>query len=898
MAHTPARGVHWALHDSPIGSPFSEGSSTDSVTSTSTVQYVNGQLIAHGFVQAPGLNLDGLANSDMERVVKCLQGMLSQRMEDMFRTETLSTKSTTLSYENARLSTMLKSAEDRAFRMEQEVSALKNRLETCNRDLQSSKDSHKRTLTDLQTTRSSLLTLRQTHSLELKKSHLQLEKTQDKITKILDAQVKLSTTAPAGLRCANLAVGDGNVNELMRMGKGYLEVALEDAEKARKGLKVENDKLKAVVLGAVNKLQRVVYTVRSVLSEKEDEPAPMTLGGLFPMSPTGAAGDTLDSLIKTLRDSLVTITQRHLGQVPSYGSSSASSSGSSTATKVADGELERMQTVINDLRSELEQAKQRSESQATAYTTEIEDLLNRFASDPRLASKPENGDVSVDLMISPVRDEEKARLEERCRDLEEERKKYTEATLRLGKDRAALEAEKVKLAQEQRDWEYTKMLAELPPTPAPELPQVEAQATAPAPPPIQPLPAAFVEVDPPVVAVRKSPRKSKANTKSPRKSPSKASKSKSPTKAGFNVTVGKAKKHRVHRRSSSGGLGLSTPTNFVPSYETEVIPSQILAPPVFKTSLDSALAPSGSQPLLLTSTFVLPPPSPYSALPPASLVVSPPNIASVPAPKFMAPQPSASTSTMSSLSSQPSGSSLSSAAPPATPSARRPFPMAKPNAPHMIHAYSPVKPSPLSRILMLADTPPSAASLSPASTPLGVLTEEDEEEEQDVGPPAAAIGGGVDAQRQKSLAEELGVDSTDDDDSPLREKKVPHNVDSRSKAGPIGHNRFTAKEKGKGRADPQGVTTRSRTTAAIEKENHVKRSKTRAVASSSSSTVTKISGPVVASGRITKSVAKPPAPSATGGSRPIPKLPPGKGGARRVPIDSAEAAPVGRGWKG
>ena len=47
------------------------------------------------------------------------------------------------------------------------------------------------------------------------------------------------------------------------------------------------------------------------------------------------------------------------------------------------------------------------------------------------------------------------------------------------------------------------------------------------------------------------------------------------------------------------------------------------------------------------------------------------------------------------------------AAPYTPPPFRRPFPMAKPLAPHMTHAYSPVKPSPLSRILMLADSPES-----------------------------------------------------------------------------------------------------------------------------------------------------------------------------------------------
>lgn len=74
--------VHWALDASlsDFGSPFSEGSSADSTSSTSSLQYINSQLLAHGFTQNPGLSLEGLQKEDSERVVKCLLGMLSQRI--------------------------------------------------------------------------------------------------------------------------------------------------------------------------------------------------------------------------------------------------------------------------------------------------------------------------------------------------------------------------------------------------------------------------------------------------------------------------------------------------------------------------------------------------------------------------------------------------------------------------------------------------------------------------------------------------------------------------------------------------------------------------------------------------------------------------------------------------
>ena len=81
MMATPKRGVHWNFDDislSELNSP--SGSSTDSFVSTSTLEYANAQLIAHGFVQAPGLCLEGISVKDSEKVVKCLLGLLSQRV--------------------------------------------------------------------------------------------------------------------------------------------------------------------------------------------------------------------------------------------------------------------------------------------------------------------------------------------------------------------------------------------------------------------------------------------------------------------------------------------------------------------------------------------------------------------------------------------------------------------------------------------------------------------------------------------------------------------------------------------------------------------------------------------------------------------------------------------------
>ena len=82
-ARTPKKLVHWALDASlsELASPdFSFAGSSESCTSTSSLQYINSQLVAHGFIHEAGLSLDGLAKGDADRVVKCVLGMLSQRI--------------------------------------------------------------------------------------------------------------------------------------------------------------------------------------------------------------------------------------------------------------------------------------------------------------------------------------------------------------------------------------------------------------------------------------------------------------------------------------------------------------------------------------------------------------------------------------------------------------------------------------------------------------------------------------------------------------------------------------------------------------------------------------------------------------------------------------------------
>lgn len=437
-----------------------------------------------------------------------------------------------------------------------------------------------------------------------------------------------------------------------------------------------------------------------------------------------------------------------------------------------------------------------------------------------------------------------------------------------------MQAERLEFLNEKRSWQVEMMLADFPPTPVPASP-------------VRPAPNLYK------LSPKKSPHKSPH--RSPRKSPAKSTsvgKAGSPTKGGKRA-------HCVSMRS------LASPSKAIFSYETELIPP--ITAPYFSTM--KSLAPLTSS--LLPTSFVLPPPSPGASLPTKPAL---PPAASNFSPEAVTLQSSDSSSTSDSALSSPE-INLTPSTPPVI---RRPFPVAKPFASRMIHAYSPVRPSPLSRILMLSDSPlspprNSAASddsLSPVPRPLAIVLEKTDDDglglKNEVAQPQP--------EPMMSLAAELGIESPD---SPLNEKVAP-NIVANPKNGLRSQRVFhldpNAKKlpaaQGKGKANP---IPRSRTSAEGEKENNSRLNQKALVGKSGKISPAMNGGNIGVTRKISptneprkavaKSAVKPVSTVSTTTSRTKtfanPSVPPSNGGgARRVLINSVDAPPIGKGRKG
>ena len=80
----------------------------------------------------------------------------------------------------------------------------------------------------------------------------------------------------------------------------------------------------------------------------------------------------------------------------------------------------------------------RSQKQSISHAAETQAMFDKFVKDHQIATG-EIGEMSIELMSAPLRDEEKERLDNLRRELDSERQKFTEAAVKFGREKAALE---------------------------------------------------------------------------------------------------------------------------------------------------------------------------------------------------------------------------------------------------------------------------------------------------------------------------------------------------------------------------------------------------------------------------------------------------------------------------
>ncbi|KAF8645051.1 hypothetical protein AX16_008109, partial [Volvariella volvacea WC 439] len=303
MAGTLRKSVHWELNTPRTSDDSSNDSlsigSADSGPSSSSLDFINSQLVAHGFAASPGLCLDGISGENHDRLIKCLLGLLTQRMEDVSRAEELTTKIRTLSYDFERLSSMYTAATDTAEKAERESHMSKSKVAVADRALQDAVNAHKQSIFELQRTRNNIQGIRAAYQNELRKRDRETDRLLEKWSKISDGQSKLGS-APSGMQCVNSMVTDGAT--ALGGGQGYLDVALEQSEDARNRLAEENARLRTLVVKAVNGISRLEHHAAN--HDTNGDVVFYTEATLFPLVPSEFTQEKLDTALRQLRQTI------------------------------------------------------------------------------------------------------------------------------------------------------------------------------------------------------------------------------------------------------------------------------------------------------------------------------------------------------------------------------------------------------------------------------------------------------------------------------------------------------------------------------------------------------------------------------------------------------------------
>ena len=118
---------------------------------------------------------------------------------------------------------------------------------------------------------------------------------------------------------------------------------------------------------------------------------------------------------------------------------------------VPEGELERLRDIITSLKEEIGTlviqficryaytfVAARSQKESITHATETQALFDKFTNSHRDPTG-EIGEMSIELVSAPLRDEEKERLDSLRRELDSERQRFTETAIKFGRDKADLE---------------------------------------------------------------------------------------------------------------------------------------------------------------------------------------------------------------------------------------------------------------------------------------------------------------------------------------------------------------------------------------------------------------------------------------------------------------------------
>ncbi|ORY28317.1 Afadin and alpha-actinin-binding-domain-containing protein [Naematelia encephala] len=452
---------------SPDDAPFDSRSQASSLSLSS----INTQLLSHGWAKRP-LNLEALSQRDLNDVTAVLYELIGAGVSNITTLDALSARHRTLTYEHERTVRVISQLSVQNAKLDADAQGWKARCVDAEKRLALEEIRTKELREEVGRGRKAVDAVRVAAGHEAKKAQLRFDKAQSQLNKIAsDASL---VSRPQGLILLN-PITSGRSHPVAPGQPALLEQSLRELAEIRQSLQEETEAFRHVIVSTANGLKEAI-----ALAAGEEPPERMLHSQFFsnPASSSKlhssylvtsttthqfASSTSHPSIADTRFKALIAQVRTRLAErapapkPAASGVEAAASEEEIQARKKAQREEERIKQDLEDRVKDLEvevTCAQAREQEAKRLVEEFSKIQAQARStrEAKSGEEDDDGEALYDLARQKTT-------------LDDERRKFTEAAVRLGQERRQLELEREAFLAERRQADVDAMLALLPATP-------------------------------------------------------------------------------------------------------------------------------------------------------------------------------------------------------------------------------------------------------------------------------------------------------------------------------------------------------------------------------------------------------------------------------------------------
>ncbi|RIA98462.1 Afadin and alpha-actinin-binding-domain-containing protein [Glomus cerebriforme] len=418
------------------------------------IMYINRQLYNYGY-PAPLNFFDSKDDNSVKKIVECISSLLQDHQKDFGTREELDDKNRRLQSDYDIACSSNKGLKKNIEVNEREIDSLKSRILRTENELKCELEKHKLTKDELAKTKSNMQYTKIQAAHEIKKREVEYTRFKEKMQKLLNdnyrkAKIGLQMMNPVSKSSKHhsnasnfsdhglpIKTGDSIAQEEESPDAEMFKQIVADAENREKELLQENSKLRKLLFDVQNHVSTFIesHAEREAPIDPElanlqtpDSYNPKTARFQLPFE---MFANNVEEEIKELLLALKYELENRPNMVAEY--------------EAKEEENRQLQLEIDSLRNQL--------VEATTFVEEAQNMIYNF-----MESGFKDGQGEFKLNVSgneitiPEYDELDVDLELKRKQLNQERKAFTESLIRLGKDRDQLLKERIDFEREKRAW--------------------------------------------------------------------------------------------------------------------------------------------------------------------------------------------------------------------------------------------------------------------------------------------------------------------------------------------------------------------------------------------------------------------------------------------------------------